>query len=267
MPAFNANTTVTWLGFQVMDEGTEEDFAGSNTGTACIKRTVVCKWTDRVALHQALLGGGALVGGVVVFTAPYHHPVYTWMYATHVHIEGVVGQSGLTSDVNGWIAYDYARLTVEFQQVDTDYGNDQIDFSGAVVTAPEGAFKWQDGTPLLSSERPGLVRARTHFTRTKNNVTSLPVSTIISLIGKVNNNTFFGAAAEAVLFVGARSQRNFTATGTPNWSYAASFSIDPYGWNFFLRGSTAAYERIVNAQNTSVGPYLLGNLTGVGVGS
>ena len=52
----DSTTAITFLGVQVWDEGTEENFV--RTGNSTAVRTMLCAWEDRVPIINQIRGGG-----------------------------------------------------------------------------------------------------------------------------------------------------------------------------------------------------------------
>lgn len=258
MGALTTANGVTLLGYTVWMEELKERFSRTEQ---YVRMKILCAWTDRIALRQLLLGGSRLVGGVIVTTNPYVHPNYPWMLVCDVDCDMVAGANGYTNDSNNFIASDYARLTVEFNQLDPlDLGEENVEFSGRMITAPPEMFTWTSGgQALLSSESPGIVEVRATLERTKNSQATLPTTTIFGLIGKVNVSSFLGGAAETVLFLGASSSRRFTTFGAKCWDVRMRVEYNPQGWNKFLRASSGAYESVTPK------PYSTGDLTALGI--
>lgn len=243
MGALTPANGVTLLGYTVWPEQLQERFSRTEQW---VRMSIICKWTDRIGFRQLLLGGSRLVGGVITTTAPYAHPNYSWMLVCDVRAEMAPGSTGYTNDSNNFIACDYARLTVEFNQLDPlDLGEEKIEFSGRMITAPPEMFTWaSDGEALLSSEAPGIIEVKASLERTINTVASLPLTTIFGLIGKVNSSTYLGGAAETMLYLGASSQRRYTTFGSKCWSLTHKIDFSAAGWNQFLRASTGDYEEL-----------------------
>lgn len=262
--ALNASNSVTLLGYSIWDQRVEEHF--DRGGDHC-EWEIICKWSDRIGLRAKIMGGATLVGGVVTMSLSLTHPDYPWMISTSVHIEQVAGNDGLSIGPTGMVATKYAKLTISFLTFDpTEVGDEKIDFSGHVMTVPNGTFQFGTGTnavKLLSAESPGIVIPRATLQRTLRSQPSIPVAVIFGLIGKVNNAPFLGGATETILYMGASSQRRFTSIGAKQWDIVHSLTYDPNNWNFFINPVTSAWARILRADGTT-GAYLTGDMTALG---
>lgn len=257
---FTPTNSVNFAGVQVMDEGIQEQFGRDGSR---IPWTLLCLWSERVTLLQSLLGGAVVNNGQITVFAPFRHPDYPWMAVTNVNVVGVPGQNGYTIGPSGMIAYDYARLEIEFTTLDPqDLGEERVDYSARIITVPNGTFGFGSGTSravLMSAESPPLVLPRVTLQRTFNSQPSIPSSLIFSMLGRVNNATFLGAGTAQVLFMGACSQRTFSSRGQKLWSITYSFCCDPSGWNNYLNPKTGQFEALTKADGSP--PYTLGNFT------
>ena len=253
----NAAINTTILGVNILSLEQEEEW-DKTQGRA--EWVILCNWSDRITLRQKLMGGVYSVGGVVTFSAPFTHPNFSAMYVNHVKIKGREGNTGRTIDpldsTAKLPAYRYAELTIEFSYQDLDLGDEAVDFSFKMIAVPNNTFYWGGNInkPLLGIESPGLIDINIAFRRTKNFQASLPVSTILSLLGKVNSNAWLGANPEQALYTGASSTRQFTTQGTHMWSITHTAAITQRGWNTFINPDTSTFDKITFKNGNPVYP-------------
>lgn len=249
------NTTLLGVNILSLEQGEEWD---RTQGSAWWK--ITCNWADRTTLRQKLMGGVYSVGGSVTFSAPFVHPNYSAMYVQRVKVDGMDGSSGRTIDpldpIGKLPGYKYAELHVEFSYQDLDTGDEAVDFSFKMIAVPNNTFYWGGDVskPLLGIESPGLIDVNIAFRRTKNYQASLPVATIISLLGKVNSSAWLGAAPEQALYTGACSTRQFTTQGTHMWTVTHTAAITQRGWNTFINPDTSKFDKITFKDGTPVYP-------------
>jgi hypothetical protein len=234
----------------VWDEGIVEDFDRLSSTAA---RILICKWADRYTLINWLQSGAILVGGVTIVTNGQPYPDAPWMYVSHVHTEGVDGDTGPFIGPNGMRAYKYCRLTVtyaplEFNPIET--GSLTVDFAAEVATVPRDtpAFKWSgSGSDLKRDEVPQLRIGTIAFTRTRKNLVSIPTSLIMAATdAPVNSASFLGAAAGRVKFLGAAAGRRVIVGGGENWDLTYKFMYRTVPWNYAYNAATGQFEAFVN---------------------
>ena len=109
------------------------------------------------------------------------------------------------------------------------------------------------------------------LTLTWHRVPSPPWDMIRDLRGKVNSSTFLNHPAGTVLFLGARTERDFQVIGTGLWRLAYRFRVKEvestatagtlYGWNRFYREQADASEHWLEIKDEDENrPYRSGNL-------
>lgn len=227
--------------FQVWDEVLEENYSTRGSDSYA-KRRIRCAWGDRVSILVGMLGGGVSVGGSVVWVLPTVYPTVSGLVAYECRVTG----DGVPDNTQtpGLIAYPRAQMDFTYRPPQYDpaspnfIGSQDLDFSGHAVALDSlsSGFKWSggplNGKPLPPSGLPVLRFTTATFTQSRFQVPTLPVPTVIALAGNtVNQNPFFGAPAEHVSFLGARSSRKITPGGATNWDVTFHFEYHPFGWN------------------------------------
>jgi len=234
----DASTAITLCGVQVWDEGTKEQFVRSSPSSAI--RTLVCTWTDRVALINALRGSVVQESPYLVeYVAPSAYPDAPWLFVDTIEVEGIPGESGLSVGPNGLVGYKYARIRVIYKSLpyqegietgvfSVDYGAEWFTLSGSTAS-----LKFSDGSggDVATDQNPALRITTITFRQTRNNLPSIPVGQIIAATNTVNSAPFQGAAAGTVKFDGAASQRRLFSNGTPGWDMTYAFTYRSVGWN------------------------------------
>jgi hypothetical protein len=234
----DSSTSITLLGIQVWDEGTKEQFVRSTTSSAT--RTLVCAWTDRVALIN-LLRGAVLQQSpsVLQFTPPAAYPDAPWLFVDTIDVEGIPGETGLNVGVNGLVGYKYARIRVTYRSLSyaegTETGAFSVDFGSEWLTLSSAtpSLKFTDGSAedVSTDLNPSLRITTIAFRQARNNLPSIPVPLIVSATDTVNSSSFQGADAGKVKFDGASSQRRIFSNGSPGWDMTYAFTYRSVGWN------------------------------------
>jgi len=240
--ALDSTTTITFLGVQVWDEGTEEHFV--RTGNSSAVRTMLCAWEDRVTIINQIRGGGEEVGGYYFYTPSVVYPDATFLPFDSVHVEGLPGENGLSVGPNGLVAYKYARLRITYKSLDyfdgVTNGTMSLDFATQTIGLPRSVptYQFPDGTPLAPQDSPPIRVGIVTIVQTRKNLAALPTSLVQSLAGCVNLISFLGGSAGTVLFDGAHADRRLTTLGAENWDMTYKFLYLASGWNNLLQPSS-----------------------------
>jgi hypothetical protein len=195
------------------------------------------------------MGGSTSLGGLPLFAAGQPHPEYAYWLVRTVDCEG----EGLPSQgTSGMIAYERACLTVTYGPPDWNnldpalVGDEELDYSSTAIALGNvsSAFKWtsgaNNGNDVPATMVPAINLTTVSFTKTQYRVPVLNSATIMSLIDHVNSTAFFGAAAEKVVYRGARTKREITALGDRNWTVQHRFEFNSLGWNNLIDGANGA---------------------------
>jgi hypothetical protein len=253
--ALDSTTSITFLGVQVWDEGTEEHFV--RVGNSSATRTMLCAWEDRVTIINQIRGGADVIGGFYYYTPSQVYPDAPSLPFDSIHVEGLAGEDGLSVGPNGMVAYKYARMRIVYKTLDyidgVETGTLSLDYATQFVSLPQSASTYQfpDGTKLAAQDSPPLRRGIVSMVQTRKNLANLPTDLVQSLCGCVNSAAFLGGAAGTVLFDGAHADRRLTMAGSENWDMTYKFLYDPIGWSYLLQPSTTA------TSSTAVGTFQL----------
>jgi hypothetical protein len=235
----DSTTSINFLGVQVWDEGTEENFV--RTGHSTAVRTMLCAWTDRAAIIDQIRGGGTEIGSVYYYTPAVVYPDAPFLAFDSIHVEGLPGENGLTVGPNGMVGYKYARLRITYKSLDyfdgVTTGTTSLDFATQVVGLPRSVptYQFPDGTPLSPQDSPPLRVGIVTIVQTRKNLAVLPTALVQGLAGCVNSVAFLGGAPGTVLFDGGHAERRLTTTGAENWDMTYKFLYLPSGWNNVLQ--------------------------------
>jgi hypothetical protein len=234
----DSTTSITLFGITVWDEGTKEQFVRDTPSSAT--RTLVCAWTDRVALINALRGAVTQPSPAVIqYSPPASYPDAPWLYVDTVEVEGIAGNTGLNVAASGLVGYKYARIKVTYRSLSyqegvetgvlsVDYGSEFFTLSGLTASLK---FSDSTGGDVSTDINPSMRITTITLHQTRNNLPSIPVSTIIAATDTVNAASFQGAASGTVKFDGASSQRRLFANGNPGWDMTYAFTYRSVGWN------------------------------------
>jgi hypothetical protein len=234
----DATTAITLFGIQVWDEGTKETFVRSTASSAT--RTLVCAWSDRVNLINALRGSVVQESPTMIqYAPPASYPDAPWLFVDTVDVEGIAGESGLSVGPNGLVAYKYARIRVLYKSLTYQEGSEtgvlSLDFGAEWInlSSVTASLKFSDGPggDVTTDLNPALRITAIAFRQTRNNLPAIPINTIIAASNSVNLNAFQGAQPGTVKFDGASSQRRLFSNGSPGWDMTYAFTYRSVGWN------------------------------------
>jgi hypothetical protein len=288
----DSTTAISIAGIQCWDAGTEEDF--TRIGKSRATRSLICLWTDRVPLINAVLSiaatdGAAAVDGVGIFNQPFAYPQAPWLLLEDVKCRGIPGETGL-SDVTltaldgsnvDLVAYKYAAVTFTYASQDyqaQDTGSLSLDFGVETLSAPlsQPSFSYIASSPLGDDpndvppeDSPPLRDTVVTLVRTRKNLLSIPTDLILAIAQAPVNSLPFTlvntpplppsqAPAGTVKFEGASTTYRTVAGGTPMWDASFRFVFRSNGWNNFYRpgsGYVPIYEK-----GTSQGYYATSDL-------
>lgn len=209
-------------------------------------RTFIVDWADRIAFSEVLLGYTNAVGHVPIRREAQRFPGYEYLYCQKAEVTGL----GEVSQGEEMIAYPKARVRAEYSPLLTgssvsegsasgeDEGlhlEESWDFAGETLTVPGPTFQYSDTGEKLS-EPVGVMVATVELTLTSESEPELPAAAIRACLGKVNATSWYGAAAENVLFLGASGRRVITSAGSRAWHLCYRFREKQVSWNARLRG-------------------------------
>jgi hypothetical protein len=264
-----------------------KELAGSPTETygelgMTAQRRLLCAYEDRLKAVAVLLGQGGVLGGQPAAAYPGRPAAC----AVEVRVEPFEkrpddqGQfDDLTADLNNY-SNQFAQLIVDYEMLDSALGvklpkvhkstilSYRMDFGGEYIRLPGQSLQWQSGAtiPVPPEVVPTLRIPVVEHHVTWHRVLDPPWDAIRSCAGAINSADFMGAAAETVLFDGAKASREFTGMDSflaPQFGWkityvfrekaikvlAASGSGTTYGWNHTYRDLPApqsCWDRLVD---------------------
>ena len=176
-------------------------------------------------------------------------------------VEGIPGETGLSVGGNGLVAYKYARIRITYRSLPylegTETGVLSVDYGSEWFTLSNStpSLKFSDGTAadVPTDVNPSLRITTIAFRQTRNNLASIPVSTILAATNTVNAAAFQGAPPGKVKFDGASSQRRLFSNGNPGWDMTYAFTYRSVGWN--VAYDPAGGWRPVLLKSTSQPPF------------
>jgi len=220
---------------------------GNNTATRIFK----VAWADVFTFVKEIYGRyTSWPEGV--WETPAQFPYVDHLYCTNISVVGF-GLPGESINAEGtYITYAWARVTVTYGELkytpDEDpetVEEESISVAAEMLTLPELQYEWSgDGVAIKGDVLPGKVATTTHFAITRYHVSSLPDSTISSLVGTVNNATFRGYTQDYVLFAGADARRSITVDGAEDWELTYNFLVKNHSWNHVYRDKNGTFEAV-----------------------
>ncbi|MGA2619836.1 MAG: hypothetical protein ABSF26_19660 [Thermoguttaceae bacterium] len=269
-----------------------KELAGSPIETYSIEgmkaqRRLLAAFEDRYAVVAALMNTGQLSG-----PAQAVYPGKPGVIAVRVQVEPFQNTpdnqgtfDDLTADLNSYSG-QFVEITVNYEL----YGDGRnsrlpqaapgtlltyrMDFGGEYVALPGQALQWEsDATiPVLPEAVPTLRIPITEHNVTWHWVNDPPWDAIRACVGAVNSDSFLGAAAETVLFDGAKADRQFTGLDDlqqPQFGWRITYvfrekaikALDEdesqvtFGWNHSYRTESAAgpvWDRLVDASGNTL---------------
>lgn len=198
----------------------------------------------------------------LLYPLPRTMPGFPWLYTKSVKIEPFIDDKPGGPSALGAAYIHTARVTIQYETLDREeetvdsktFLSHKISIGGEFLTLPASGFKWEGTTKIVQNEDIGggklIPTAEHQFTWDL--VPNPPFAAIRAAVGGVNNATFFGAAAETLLFLGAEMERQFTTDGLSPWKLDYRFSerllkfgSQSVGWNHFYRPNTGTWTRLI----------------------
>jgi hypothetical protein len=127
-----------------------------------------------------------------------------------------------------------------------DFGTEPIHFG-----ADQHKLVWNTGgTPAKVPFQVDV--AVTTLVLTFHRRSYLPMTQVRNLRGKINSSTFLGATAETVIFLGAKTTREWSTDGRIEQKVQLTFKERAESWNKFLRPDAASitWDYVKAADNT-----------------
>lgn len=253
--------------YQTMHVGSGLINLSSSAGNASAKQRIKCNWDDALSLGRGILGWTFNTGsGVWVASRTLQHFSVAGWYATDVNIQPhgrPVGPSRWTKAL-----LDVIYKPAEFLATNsTDFRDEQLDFSGEMVDLGSVGWTFSGTTETVNKPITKLV-PMISYNITQYHVGVLPVSTMYSLLGTLNNATWKGASIANVMYVGGSANRKIIAVNTNgtivnDWTVNHKFLVANRNLNTEWRTSTGAFAQIVgpgSATKFALGDFSLLNL-------
>jgi hypothetical protein len=234
-------------------------------------------WSDTNAVINALMGSTtASSSGPSIHIPGFPCPTSPNLTCMDAY---VVGEAEFDAQDGGHPTYNLAKIRATFgirswEQLANDdpqgaqsfpsttgpttYAIHSMDFGTESVKIPGSAYKFFDGG--LPFDTPGVIHIGTATLNIEmKKVPYLPTITILKLIGNCNNDLFMGAPKGTLLFLGARTSKEFESDGTRVQNVSYSFKYRAQPWNFFIRPDTGKWDFIIASDGSH--PYPLKDLT------
>ena len=194
---------------------------------------------DSSAQHSFLIPYASLVSTVQgLIDPPAPHPIWVGLKCKQVSYEiNNLADSGLI------ITASYGK-----PEDDEDLGEISIDISGENMTLPKKGHKWDSSTGTDLSEddpAPGIIVPSISLSVKINQLSDIPLDTIIANIGKINSGTWQGFSLECIMFLGATSTKKLKADGSSSaWTLDYKFEGKTRSWNKFWKPATSTWATI-----------------------
>ena len=199
-----------------------------------------CRFQDQFAVATYLLTANNQTVGVYGMMLGAVHPIYTQFFCDDVKIE-MVGEN-ITETT-----WPYVKLNCTYRPRVFEFGSptiireESLRITGQVLTIP-GAMMTYGGTP--SSSPDTLYYPLLQYSVKVFNVTTLPLSTVLTCMNTVNSNTLtiqlggsgtFSVPAGYALYEGiGDTSRTITLTGGDNWTITHTWLISPIKHNLIF---------------------------------
>ncbi len=255
------------------------------------QRRLLVAWESRHALVAELLGTGYEFGGAL----PVQYPDRPYVVAVRVKLQPwpkCPDEQGAFTDVQSELnSYSgkYAELTADYELIDARNSRPDLptiedetfltyrmDFGGEYVELPVHSMAWDsDATIPVPPEAVATVRVPiVEHHVTWHHVVNPPWGAIRQSVGTVNEGQFLGAAAETVLFDGARADKQFIRVDElqqPEFGWQIAYVFrekaikhngQTYGWNHAYRSLPAddpGWDKLADAAGQT--PYQTSDLS------
>jgi hypothetical protein len=241
-------STISGFTFEELNEGSGRG-AIQQDGTAV--RMFKIAWTDLPAFIRALNGGWEAINSTTwTYTKGDEHPDYPGvMYCTRAEYENFGKATGISAGKSSW---QFAKVTATYEvkrnefTTPDDIIEEELDFKLEHQTLPGSSHQTSDDSTDVPDDITKLVPV-IEYTVTLKNVPNLPGATqtmggipvqddggnvgyIYSLLGKVNNANFKGAAAGQMLYLGAQARRTTNVFGPSKWNITHKFLYRAVSW-------------------------------------
>jgi hypothetical protein len=222
---------------------------------------VITSWDETDAVINALMGSTSTAGSSTIHVPGFPCPTSPNLTCMDAYVQG---EGEVNTHDGGPVRFNLPKIRATFgirsweqaasedpQQFNSFVGNPggpttyaihSMDYSHEAVKLPNSAYSF-GSPPNLPADLPivkvvGLCTLNVELKK----VPYLPSITIMGLVGKVNNDLFLGAPKGQLLFLGARTSKEFESDGTRVQNVAYTFRFREQPWNFFLRPDTGEWD-------------------------
>jgi len=255
-------------------------------------RTFKVDWADKLNFLVDLYGGYRTIGGSFAFTPPTIFPGVPQAVVTEVEVEPYPPDrpdgSAVTTLASATNAYTAALVTATYE-IPFDVGNKSrsdlpkvpngtfltytSNLGAEQVSTPGRVWHWNTaGSPRLDGDMfPGRIIPTEDFTLTWHRVSRPPWTVISDLRGRLNDTTFLSHGPGTVLFMGARTRRDFQVLDNGLWRLEYHFKVREvestatasvlFGWNRHYREQSVGGEHWLEiVDDDGNPPYPMGDL-------
>jgi hypothetical protein len=228
-------------------------------------------WAQRFAFYNAVVGTAFSFGGVIGRTPPMVYTPNSNLYA--MPDVQTAGHGKPKVDSTGFLAYDYALVTVRYARPPWAYDNSDpsgqpwtttsLDIGGQFFTVPDSVYHFGSPTGPKTTLPVGIREPQVEIQYTRHWAPYLPVAAILSLVGKVNVNALtvgdFTCAPQTVLFNGGKTLREADTAGNAVQRIDYRHTYKPSGWNKQYNPASGSFDTIVDNNGNS--PYAVGDFS------
>jgi len=270
-----------------------EELAGSPRlriadGKVTAVRRFKVAWGMRVDFAVELLGGYRWIGNSFAYTPPAVMPGVPQAIVREIEIEPF--PEDVSSGPPGTLREEvssYPYAIVEATYTIPEHGNDRsrpdlpdvpqgtfLSYSSELgtehTTVPGRTWQWQGGGDVPADQAPSILVPTEDIRLTWERVPSPPWAALRDKRGMVNSGNFLNHTEGTVLFLGARTSREFQVQGDGLWRLdfhfkvrampATNTSTGKFGWNFGYREDATGekWQRIQARQGAAVHRYPYG---------
>jgi hypothetical protein len=219
-----------------LNDGSGQGIIADSNSSA--QRVFLTQWSNRAGLIQTLVGGWSGSGTNIAYTPPQEHPDWSNFWCRQVQYQGIGLPSCGTNGVSSW---EWCKATATYQplgydpsQTDgEDLVTEELDFALTDYVVKGGTMYVSGSSPVEMIADPKVIQVGScDYVLTLKRFPVLPGGTsntdttqIFALLGKLNHQTFYGAAAKKMLFKGCRCTRS-----SPSMQ-----DLDEVGWDIQMR--------------------------------
>ena len=251
MPSATAITVnINGASFQIWDETRRMRFSGFGSQTQQAVWTFYCKWTDSIAIGQALLGGSKNLAGTTLYANGWQYPDNQAWYCQSADITPDDGLRQPGTNSATLVDFAMAKVVATFgipnyglSLAGMNLGEVAIDFCSISIPLPGRYTTMQyvpssgSPAPVPAEMQPSIEIPSARVSQAAFNVPRLPSLTIATCLKKTNSEVMYGFAPGTLRYEGAESQRNLTSSGLTNVNITHNFAGNYFGWNNLPWGS------------------------------